>query len=47
MNDDMLRLITSSNHVSTGKFIGSSWKISATRGKALSLLQKTSKKRTP
>ena len=33
--------------MSTGKFIGYRLQLLATRGKALSLLQKTSKKRTP
>ena len=44
MNEDMYKLITTSNHVSSGKF-PLSHQASATRGKALSILQGVSKKR--
>ena len=44
MNEDMFKLITSSNHVSSGK-LRLLIKLLATRGKALSLLQGVSRKR--
>ncbi len=47
MNEDMYKLITTSNHVSSGKCAFSSNLILATRGKALSILQSVSKKRSP
>ena len=46
MNEDMYKLITTSNHVSNGKFFYLT-KLLATRGKALSILQNVSKKRGP
>ena len=44
MNQQMLNLITNSQHVSTGKYFDSLTP-SATRGKALSLLNTVSRKR--
>ena len=46
MNEEMYKLITTSNHVSNGKFHIFSITL-ATRGKALSILQGVSKKRGP